>query len=121
MNPTRTTQITLMIIAVFGAGVIFGRKFSPPRASTEVQAVPAPPGSMTERANAESRMDVATLGDLLHETAEHHDSYEKTHPKHNWWDWYAPYIIARQYGSTPQEAVTTAGFYMEKLHKVVSR
>jgi hypothetical protein len=35
-------------------------------------------------------MDVANLADLLRETAEHHDPYEKTHPKHNWWDWYAP-------------------------------
>jgi hypothetical protein len=43
-------------------------------------------------------MDVATLADLLHETAEHHDPYEKTHPKHNWWDWYAPYLDARQRG-----------------------
>jgi hypothetical protein len=35
-------------------------------------------------------MDVATLAELLRETAQHHDHYEKTHPKHNWWDWYAP-------------------------------
>ena len=35
-------------------------------------------------------MDVATLAELLRETSEHHDPYEKTHPKHNWWDWYAP-------------------------------
>ena len=45
-------------------------------------------------------MDVATLAELLRETAEHHDHYEKTHPKHNWWDWYAPYLSARQNGST---------------------
>ena len=41
-------------------------------------------------------MDVATLAELLRETAEHHGHYEKTHPEHNWWDWYAPYIHARQ-------------------------
>ena len=34
-------------------------------------------------------MDVASLADLLHETAEHHDPYEKSAPEHNWWDWYA--------------------------------
>jgi hypothetical protein len=34
-------------------------------------------------------MDVATLAELLHETAERHDQYEKTHAAHNWWDWYA--------------------------------
>ena len=39
-------------------------------------------------------MDVASLADLLRETAEHHDPYEKTHAAHNWWDWYAAYINA---------------------------
>ena len=57
--------------------------------------------------------DVASLADLLHETAEHHDPYEKTHGKHNWWDWYAPYFSARQNGSTPEEAAAAANSYME--------
>jgi hypothetical protein len=35
-------------------------------------------------------MDVATLAELLRETAEHHDHYEKAHAEHHWWDWYAP-------------------------------
>ena len=39
-----------------------------------------------------SSTDVATLGALLRETEEHHGQYEKTHAKHNWWDWYAPYL-----------------------------
>jgi hypothetical protein len=30
-------------------------------------------------------MDVAALADLLRETAEHHDAYEKRAPKHDWW------------------------------------
>jgi hypothetical protein len=60
-------------------------------------------------------MDVAILADLLHETAQHHDHYEKTHPKHNWWDWYAPYLSAREQGSTPDEAAAAADRYMEKL------
>ena len=66
-------------------------------------------------------MDVATLAALLHETAEHHGHYEKTHPKHNWWDWYAPYINARQHRSTPEEAAIAAGLYMEKLRNAVPR
>jgi catechol 2,3-dioxygenase-like lactoylglutathione lyase family enzyme len=33
-------------------------------------------------------MDVATLAELLRETSEHHDHYEKTHAEHHWWDWY---------------------------------
>jgi hypothetical protein len=35
-------------------------------------------------------MDVATLADLLPETAEHHDHFEKIAPHHDWWDRYAP-------------------------------
>jgi hypothetical protein len=60
-------------------------------------------------------MDVATLAELLRETAEHHDHYEKTHAEHNWWDWYAPYIHARQHGNNPEDAATAAALYMEKL------
>jgi hypothetical protein len=29
-------------------------------------------------------MDVASLADLLHETAEHHDHFEKASPPHDW-------------------------------------
>jgi hypothetical protein len=66
-------------------------------------------------------MDVATLADLLRETAEHHDQYEKTHPKPNWWDWYAACLHARQHGSTREEAVITAALHMEKLRNVARR
>jgi hypothetical protein len=65
-------------------------------------------------------MDVAALADLLRETAEHHDPYEKTHPKHDWWDWYAPYMDARLMGDSPEEASTAAGRYMEKIRDVHS-
>lgn len=58
-------------------------------------------------------IDVAALAELLHETAEHHDHYEKTHAKHNWWDWYAPYLSARQNGSSAEEAAAAANSYME--------
>ena len=60
-------------------------------------------------------MDVASLAGLLHETAEHHDPYEKSHAAHNWWDWYAAYIDARQHGSTPDQATAAAGQYMEEV------
>jgi hypothetical protein len=49
-------------------------------------------------------MDVADLAQLLKETAERHDSYEKVAPPHDWWDWYAAYMDARQGGGTPDEA-----------------
>jgi hypothetical protein len=60
-------------------------------------------------------MDVPTLANLLHETAEHHDPFEKSHAPHNWWDWYAAYIDARQQGSTPDQASQTATQYMEEV------
>jgi catechol 2,3-dioxygenase-like lactoylglutathione lyase family enzyme len=63
-------------------------------------------------------VDVASLAELLHETAEHHDHYEKTHGKHNWWDWYAPYLSARQNGSSPEEATAAANSYMEKFEVI---
>ncbi|MBD1909356.1 MULTISPECIES: VOC family protein [unclassified Leptolyngbya] len=59
--------------------------------------------------------DVATLASLLRETAEHHDPYEKTHDEHHWWDWYAPYLNARQNGNSPEEAAAAADRYMEEV------
>ena len=66
-------------------------------------------------------MDVATLAELLHETAEHHGHYEKTHPEHNWWDWCAPYLNARQNGSPPDEAAAAADRYMEEVLHILPR
>ena len=57
--------------------------------------------------------DVATLAGLLHETEEHHGDYEKTHGKHQWWDWYAPYLSARLNGSSPEEAAAAADRHMQ--------
>ena len=65
-------------------------------------------------------MDVASLADLLHETAEHHDPYEKAAPPHDWWDWYAAYMDARQSGSTADEASATASRYMAEVKHVVA-
>jgi catechol 2,3-dioxygenase-like lactoylglutathione lyase family enzyme len=62
-------------------------------------------------------MDVASLAKLLHETEQHHGKYEQTHAKHDWWDWYASYLSARQNGSSPDEAAAAADRYMsEVLH-----
>ena len=65
-------------------------------------------------------VDVATLAKLLHETEEHHGNYEKTHPKHQWWDWYAPYLSARQNDSSPEQAAAAADRYMEEALHVLS-
>lgn len=63
-------------------------------------------------------VDVATLAELLHETSEHHDHYEKTHAEHHWWDWYAPYLSARENGHDSAEATAAADRYMDEVHHV---
>jgi len=65
--------------------------------------------------------DVATIAELLRETSEHHDHYEKTHAEHHWWDWYAPYFNARQNGKNSEEAVAAADGYMDKVFHVPAR
>ena len=60
-------------------------------------------------------MDVQALADLLHETADHHDPFEKHSEPHDWWDWYAAYMTARQAGESSEEASSSAGRYMETL------
>jgi catechol 2,3-dioxygenase-like lactoylglutathione lyase family enzyme len=62
-----------------------------------------------------STADVATLAELLRETEQHHGNYEKTHGTHNWWDWYAPYLSARQNDGSPEEAAAAAARYMEEI------
>ncbi len=64
-------------------------------------------------------MDIASLADLLHETAEHHGAFEKAAPPHDWWDWYAAYMDARQSGNTPDDASAAAGRYMADVKQVV--
>jgi catechol 2,3-dioxygenase-like lactoylglutathione lyase family enzyme len=78
------------------------------------------PGREWERKEARS-MDVATLAELLRETSEHHDHYEKTHAEHHWWDWYAPYLSARQNGSSSEQAAAAADRYMDEVHHVAPK
>ena len=63
-------------------------------------------------------MDVEALAELLHETEEHHGAYEAVAPPHDWWDWYAAYMDARERGSTPEEASADAGLYMAEVKHV---
>jgi hypothetical protein len=64
-------------------------------------------------------MDVAALAQLLHETAEHHGAFEAVAPAHDWWDWYAAYMDARQCGCSPEEASAAAARYMADVKHVV--
>jgi hypothetical protein len=60
-------------------------------------------------------MDVATLADLLREAAQHHHLYEQTAPDHDWADWYAPYVHAREQGSDSEAAADAAARYVESI------
>ena len=71
--------------------------------------------------STQSEDNVATLAELLHETSEHHDHYEKTHAEHHWWDWYAPYLNARQNGNSSEEAAAAANDYMDQVVHISSR
>ncbi len=64
-------------------------------------------------------MDVAALAQLLHETAEHHGSFEAVAPPHDWWDWYGAYMGARQGGASPDAASAAAGRYMAEVKNIV--
>jgi hypothetical protein len=64
-------------------------------------------------------MDVAALAELLRETAIHHGAFETVAPPHDWWDWYAAYLDARQSGSTPEESSAAAGRYMADVKHIV--
>jgi len=64
-------------------------------------------------------LNVACRAELLHETAERHGSFEAVAPKHDWWDWYASYLDARERGSTPEEASAAATRYMADVKHVV--
>jgi hypothetical protein len=85
--------------------------------------------SMTEASNASARTtrlpgpvaetDIATLGELLLETAKQHHHVETAAAAHDWWDWYAPYLSAREKGKTPEEATAAADLYMKEVRGVV--
>ena len=64
-------------------------------------------------------MDVEALAQLLHETAMHHGAFEAVAPQHDWWDWYAAYMAARQSGSASEEAAEAAGRYMADVKHIV--
>jgi len=65
-------------------------------------------------------MNVEALAELLHETEEHHGSFEAIAPQHDWWDWYAAYMNARKHGSTSEEASDAAARYMAEVKHVVT-
>jgi catechol 2,3-dioxygenase-like lactoylglutathione lyase family enzyme len=61
----------------------------------------------------QSSMNVATLVSLLREAEDHHGRYEATAPKHDWADWYAAYLVARERGRAPEQAAVEAARRMQ--------
>ena len=64
------------------------------------------------------KMDVASLSQLLLETSIRHGAFEGVAPPHDWWDWYAAYMDARQRGDTPEGAAAAAGRYMAEVKHI---
>jgi len=77
------------------------------------------PGREWETTRA-GTIDIGMLAELLHETEQRHGNYEKTHAKHNWWDWYAAYLRARLNGRSPDEATVAAAHHMDDVLHVPS-
>ena len=65
-------------------------------------------------------MDVAELANLLHETSGRHGAFEAVAPPHDWWDWYAAYLHAREAGSDSDAATAAADRYMADVKGVVA-
>ena len=59
--------------------------------------------------------------DLLHETSGRHGLFEAVAPPHDWWDWYAAYMVAREGGSTRTRPAEAADRYMAEVKKDVVR
>ena len=70
---------------------------------------------MTSTPNA---ADIASLADVLHETEQRHGAFEEIAAPHAWWDWYAAYVVARQFGSSSDEAAAAAGRYMAEVKHI---
>jgi hypothetical protein len=60
-------------------------------------------------------MDAAILTGFLREAEQRHGAYEAKAPKHHWSDWYAGYIVARERGLAPDDAIRDAGRHMEQV------
>ena len=62
--------------------------------------------------------EIENLASLLHETGDRHHSFEAAAAPHDWWDWYAAYMTARQSGSSSDEAAASAARYMAEIKGV---
>jgi len=58
------------------------------------------------------KLDVASMTELLRETDPRHRAYEASAAKHDWSDWYAAYIVAREGGKTSDDAARDATLHV---------
>lgn len=72
------------------------------------------PGRLWPESNGHGAIvDIAMLTDLLREAERHHGAYEASAPKHHWSGWYAAFMVARQQGTTPEDAAKIAAKHMD--------
>jgi catechol 2,3-dioxygenase-like lactoylglutathione lyase family enzyme len=64
-----------------------------------------------------SNLDLAELTGLLREAEQQHGGYEPTAPKHHWSDFYAAYIVARENGKAPEDAVKEGVQNVERVRR----
>ena len=64
-----------------------------------------------------SNLDLTTLTELLRDAEQRHGAYEATAPKHHWSDFYAAYIVAREQGQEPEEAVKAGVLNVERARR----
>src|SRR5690349_12040277 len=75
---------------------------------------------ITERLPGRVEMrDSGALAQLLFETARRHGAFEAVAPPHDWWDWYAAYMDARERGRDRDTAAAAADRYMADVKHVV--
>jgi hypothetical protein len=64
-------------------------------------------------------MTIEALAQRLLETSLNHGAFEAVAPRHDWWDWYAAYMVARENGNTPEQASAAARQYMAEVKHIV--
>src|SRR6476660_8080570 len=64
-----------------------------------------------------SNLDVPNLTELLREAEQRHGTYEPTAPKNHWSDFYAAFIVARENGKTPEDAVRDGVLNVERARQ----
>jgi predicted lactoylglutathione lyase len=59
------------------------------------------------------------LPQLLYEAAVRRGEFEAVAPPHDWWDWYAAYLEAREQGTSQERAAEAAARCMAEIRRIV--